>query len=214
MYGSKTLILGLSIACSTILQANPLEQEGEAIAKQGNGKGLTPCAPCHGDQGEGKLVEAFPQLAGLSPDYMKTQLVNFRSGARENPVMQAVAQMLSEPEEGKVIAYFSSLPSKKIPDSNSSISTDVGQAIATTGLWNKAVPACFACHGPDGMGVGTAFPRIAWQPPLYIVAQLKAWQKNTRKNDPNGLMKVVADKLTDDEIQSVANYLNTIEARK
>jgi cytochrome c553 len=197
-----------------LLSAQTLEKEGAAIARQGNGKGLMPCVPCHGENGEGKSVEGFPQLAGLPADYLQNQMEHFRSGARQNPVMQAVAQMMEESDAKKLAAYFASLKPQRPKADQGAQAQDLGQTIATVGLWNKGVPACFACHGPDGAGVGSAFPRITWQPAAYLVTQLKSWQSSTRTGDPNGLMKSVAEKLSDAEIQSVAQYLSTYERRK
>jgi cytochrome c553 len=207
------LLIGL-LAHDPVLSAQTLEKEGALIARQGNGKGLMPCGPCHGEKGEGKSVEGFPQLAGLSADYLQAQIEHFRSGARQNPVMQAVAQMMEESDSRKLAAYFASLKPQKPGSGQEAQGSDSGLAMATVGLWNKGVPACFACHGPDGAGVGSAFPRITWQPPAYLITQLKSWKNNTRKGDPNGLMKNVADKLSEAEIQSVAQYLSTYERRK
>ncbi|MHB8825444.1 MAG: c-type cytochrome, partial [Thiobacillus sp.] len=65
-------------------------------------------------------------------------------------------------------------------------------------------------HAVDGLGVAPAFPPIAGQHAAYTVSQLQAWKTGARTNDPQTLMKTVAEKLTDDEIHAVANYLATI----
>ncbi len=198
---------------SSLMFGGTLEKEGAAIVQQGNGKGLMPCAPCHGERGEGKLNEGFPQIAGLSREYIKTQIGNFRSGARNNPVMQAVAQMMDAADTDKVAVYLENQVAQPLAGSNP-VSDELGRKIATIGLWNKAVPSCYSCHGPDGLGVGTAFPRIVWQPSTYLAAQLNAWKDNTRKGDPNGLMKSIADRLSPEEIESVAKYLGSAERKQ
>jgi cytochrome c553 len=50
------------------------------------------------------------------------------------------------------------------------------------------------------------YPRISGQFPEYIADQLKAFRAGTRSNDPNGMMRGVAAKLTDRDIQAVAEY--------
>lgn len=74
------------------------------------------------------------------------------------------------------------------------------------------MPACVSCHGPGGKGIGAVFPALAGQHASYIKAQLEAWKNGTRRNDPNNLMKVVADRLTDEEVQAVSEYFATLPA--
>lgn len=81
-----------------------------------------------------------------------------------------------------------------------------GEGLAQRGLWSKGVPACAQCHGTAGLGVGTAFPRLAGQAAVYIVNQLIAWKSGERSNDPMHLMKGIAGKLDDEQIKAVAAY--------
>ena len=69
------------------------------------------------------------------------------------------------------------------------------------------MPACFACHGVEGAGIPPHFPSIAGQNSAYIANQLKNWQTGARLNDPQGLMKAVADKLSAEDISAVSAYL-------
>ena len=85
-----------------------------------------------------------------------------------------------------------------------------GKNLAINGAWDRQVPPCFKCHAVDGLGVAPAFPAIAGQHAAYTVSQLQAWKTGARTNDPQTLMKTVAEKLTDDEIRAVADYLATI----
>jgi len=65
------------------------------------------CAACHGDDGLG--VEDFPPLAGKDAGYLATQLQDYRSGARENPMMNAIASDLSDAEITGLADHFASL---------------------------------------------------------------------------------------------------------
>ena len=78
--------------------------------------------------------------------------------------------------------------------------------LATTGNWKIGVPACTQCHGVTGLGVGAAFPQIAGQSAVYLTNQLQAWKAGTRTNDPMGLMRGIAVKLSPTEVESVASY--------
>lgn len=72
----------------------------------------------------------------------------------------------------------------------------------------RKLPACASCHGPSGAGIPAQFPRLSGQYPKYLVQQLKNFRSGHRDNDPNGMMRDIAYKLTDDEISSLAKYVS------
>jgi cytochrome c553 len=84
----------------------------------------------------------------------------------------------------------------------------LGQAIYRGGILSKGVAACTACHSPNGSGVPAQFPRVAGQYAEYTAAQLKAFRAGERANDPNRIMRMVAEKLSDREIAAVAEYIS------
>jgi cytochrome c553 len=181
---------------------------GAALAQQG-GPGITACAACHGARGEGQAAAGFPRLAGQPKAYLLKQLQEFANGTRKNPQMEPIARALSAQQRGDVADHYASLPGWKAgaKATASSPQSLLGSSLATRGNWNQEIPACFACHGPDGAGIPPHFPALTGQPSAYTRAQLKAWQAGTRSNDPQGLMKAVADRMTDAEIDAVSLYL-------
>ena len=181
---------------------------GAALAQQG-GPGITACVACHGARGEGQAAAGFPRLAGQPKAYLLKQLQEFADGKRKNPQMEPIARALSAQQRGDVADHYASLPGWKA-DAKADASSPqslLGSSLATRGNWNKEIPACFACHGPDGAGIPPHFPALTGQPSAYTRAQLKAWQAGTRSNDPQGLMKAVADRMTDAEIDAISRYL-------
>ena len=74
---------------------------------------------------------------------------------------------------------------------------------------------CAGCHGPAGAGMPSQYPRVAGQFSEYVEAQLKAFRigagdpqnAGARVNDPNGMMRSVAARMTDKEIRAVAEYV-------
>ena len=50
------------------------------------------------------------------------------------------------------------------------------------------------------------YPRLAGQFAEYVAAQLKGFKDGARSNDPNGIMRGVAARMTEREIQAVAQY--------
>ena len=126
-------------------------------------------------------------------------MTGFQKGTRANPMMSGVVANLTIAQIEAIAAYFAALPLPRTPEPTP-LPAGPGAVLAIDGDWNHStagIPACNSCHGPYGLGVGSAVPRLAGQPSTYVVAQLGAWQKDGRKDDPRqGLMKRVADKLT------------------
>lgn len=189
---------------------------GHEIVMQGiPSQGVAACMACHKENGEGNLAINSPQIAGLNAEYLAKQIKDYQSLTRINPIMQPIAKALKPQDIANVAAYFSSLPvNKKSESSTNTAKIDLGKSIAQNGLWNKGVPACFSCHGPNAIGVGENFPRLIFQGKKYISQQLHDWKKGLRKNDPNQLMKTVALKLTNQEIDAVSEYLGSLEIEK
>lgn len=184
------------------------DEAAQTIAMQGTKQGTPACQSCHSADGGGMATGGIPRLAGLSETYLERQLMNFRSGKRKSPIMQPIAASLSEKEVAQLAAYFAALPAPAVtPASGDAALLGKGEAIATVGDWGHEIPACFQCHGPGGRGVGADFPAIAGQSSLYVANQIAAWKTGRRSNDPAGLMKAVADKLSADQVKAVSAFI-------
>ena len=68
------------------------------------------CAACHGKAGEKPTLPDAPLLAGQESDYLVHALKAFRSGARDNPLMGAIAKPLSDADIDALSTYYASLP--------------------------------------------------------------------------------------------------------
>lgn len=181
---------------------------GAAIAKKETAT-VAACMQCHGTNGEGRPAAGFPRLAGQNKDYLVKQLTDFKAKLRKNPLMGPVANLLSLAQINDVADYYSSLSPWKAGSNPVPVTpqTARGAQLAHQGNWDKGMPACFACHGVDGTGIPPHFPSIAGQNATYIASQLNEWKAGTRINDPEGLMKAVADKLSAEDISAVSTYL-------
>ena len=83
-----------------------------------------------------------------------------------------------------------------------------GEKIYRGGNLASGAAACTACHGPQGMGLAQAnFPRLAGQHADYLILQLQAFEKGTRKNSPNGMMEDISHRLTDEQMKAVCSYI-------
>jgi len=206
-------LLMLATVLAAPAPATAADMDGATIASQGNGRGAAACATCHGTDGVGQQAAGFPRLAGLNAAYLRHQLESYANGTRDNVIMNPMAASLDERERRILADYYSTLPFAVLPEKSASISfpeseqDDPGAWLALRGRWEKQVPACVQCHGPRGIGVGEHFPPLAGQPAKYIADQLQAWQSGARRNDPLGLMKHIADALSNDDIQAVSAWL-------
>lgn len=174
-------------------------KKGQSIASN--------CAACHGHDGDHTTAQTIPKLAQQLEPYIEKQLDDFKSGARKNSIMSSMASTLSDQDVKDVAAYFSSqkMTADKVADKSLA---EEGKKIFTGGIANKAVPACASCHGAHGEGMPLTFPRLAGQHAQYIVAQLKNFKSDARTNDPNGVMRTIASKLSDHQMEAVADYVS------
>jgi len=169
------------------------------------------CAACHGADGNSTLA-VNPVLAGQHADYTLKQLTNFRPrdgkpAERPNAIMAGMVATLSADDMRELAAYFETQKPAPRMARNAEL-VKLGQAIYRGGILLKNVAACSACHGPNGAGMPAQFPRLAGQFADYTAAQLRAFRSGERANDPNRMMRAVADKLSDREIVAVAEYIS------
>ena len=201
------------LICSLAFASPAQIAAGKKIVLEGNSKDALACMTCHMENGEGMQDSAFPQLAGQNPAYISKQLKDLQGKLRLSDVMNPIAKSLSDDDIADVAAYYASMPRvSKIEKSTSATNFEQGRLIAERGLWSKGVPACFSCHGPNAEGVGENFPPLINQGKLYITQELQKWKDGTRNNDPDKLMKTIAKKLTQKEIEAVAEYISTLPA--
>jgi cytochrome c553 len=182
--------------------AKPDAAKGQAIAGQ-------VCAACHANDGNSPIA-ANPKLAGQFYEYLHKQLVNFKSQGgkkpeRDNAVMAGMTANLSAADLKDLAAYYAAQKLKPAAARDKDLAA-LGQKIYRGGNAATGVAACSGCHGPAGSGIPAQYPRLAGQFPEYIDAQLKAFRAGARANDPNGMMRSVAARMTDREIQAVSEY--------
>ncbi|MEZ8500648.1 cytochrome c [Vibrio splendidus] len=196
------LILSLLASCSVWAQGS---------IEAGKAKSQT-CVACHGADGN-SLITQYPKLAGQHEKYLEKQLKELKLGmtsggkqGRNEPVMGAMAMSLSEEDMADLAAYYASLPisSNSTPENV----VDEGKVLYTAGNAERGVTACIACHGPRGNGTQlSGFPKISGQHADYIKAQLEKFRDGSRNNDMNAMMRDVAKKLTDADIDTLSKYV-------
>jgi cytochrome c553 len=167
---------------------------------------LSLCQTCHGTNGYAQQ-NAWPNLAGQSAKYMVKQLQDLKNNARQSPLMQAYAKLLSEQEMIEISDYYakqSRHPAQNIPNPR-------GEQLYLRGDATLRVPACSACHGPSGLGNDAAkYPALAQQNALYIQQQLLAFKTHARQNDPHHIMQDISERLSSEDIVALSQYLSLL----
>lgn len=211
------------------VQTAPLTPE-KAVwgdAKAGATKAGT-CAACHGLDGN-PTDPQYPRLAGQSERYIAHQIAVFKTGERSAgmaAVMKPFADTLSAQDARDIGAYFATQKAGAGVADDTVIASgpnagkkffEVGQKLFQSGDQARGIPACMACHGPDGAGnPGPAYPQIAGQQATYTQRRLEEYRAGTTtQKDPHlfNIMATVAKQLTDEEIGSVSSYLQGLHAR-
>jgi cytochrome c553 len=168
------------------------------------------CAACHGADGNSS-IPSNPNLAGQHASYILKQLNNFmpspdgKPALRQNGIMNGMAAPLSEPERKALALYFSKQTLKPAVAKDEKLVTE-GRKLWRAGDIKKGIPACAGCHGVAGGGLPAQYPSLAGQHPEYVVTQLKQFREGTRANDPEGVMRTIAAKMTDPQMAAVAEY--------
>jgi cytochrome c553 len=185
-----------SISCTSALAAGN--------AEAGAGKAAV-CQGCHGANGN-SINPDWPSLAGLGADYIVEQLQNFKDGKRSSPIMMPMAAPLSAQDMADLAAYFGSLTNTGL-EADPTYFRD-GEKLYRGGDKARDIPACMACHGPDGRGNEPAkFPSLRGQHSRYVEKQLNDYASGSRPAGPAGIMGNIAKKLSPDDIRNLSSYV-------
>jgi len=167
------------------------------------------CTACHGADGNSPLA-ANPSLAGQGAEYISRQLAHYKSGVRVNAIMQAMAATLT-PEEMLALGQYYSRQKSRVVGASDMQLAKAGQALFRGGN-SAGVPACAACHAPNGAGIPKNYPRLAGQHADYTYAQLKAFKTGERGADKDGkdaqgrIMADITQKMTEADMKAAADY--------
>ena len=206
----KSILAMVLLASAAVsAQAETAPAKGDAAKAQSIANQV--CAACHAADGN-SAAPANPKLAGQPAEYITKQLQNFKlglqdpskEGARKSPVMGALVAALSDQDMLNLGAYYAAI---NIKPSTTKAPFKEGQKVYRGGNITTGLPACAACHGPAGAGMPSQYPRLGGQHADYVLAQLKAFRSGERANDASKMMRTIANKMSDQEMQAVANYV-------
>ncbi|WP_374247774.1 cytochrome c [Thermomonas sp.] len=211
------------------VQTAPLQEKpaswGDAQAGQSKAGA---CAACHGLDGNAMQQNA-PRIAGMPERYIAEQLHLFKSGQRTAGlagVMAPFAGMLNAQDMRDVGAWFAKQKAGAGVADDTVIAAgpnkdlkfyQVGERLFRTGDSSRNIPACMACHGPSGAGnPGPAYPALHGQDAAYVARRLEEYRAGTSTyTNPAHfkLMATVSHSLSDEEIKSLASYVQGLHTR-
>ena len=207
------------------VQSAPLDTAPEKVTwgdvKAGQTKAGA-CAACHGLDGN-PTDPQYPRIAGQPERYIAQQLQLFKHDKRNEgmaAIMKPFAKPLSAQDMRDLGAYFATQKAGAGVADDTVIAAgpnsgkkffEVGQQLFRSGDKARGIPACMACHGPDGAGnPGPAYPHIAGQQSAYTQRRLEEYRTGTTtQRDAHlfNVMATVAKQLSDEEIGSLSSYL-------
>jgi len=155
------------------------------------------CTACHGEKGVPQ-EKTTPIIWGEHQGYLYLQLRDFKSGARKNEFMSAVAAGLERDDMMALAEYFSK---KAWPD--------LGQPAASPEEALQAQRAnssigCTGCHLGQYQGDATV-PRLAGQSHDYLIKSMRDFRSGARGNNPG--MTTLMRATSESDLAAVANYL-------
>jgi cytochrome c553 len=164
------------------------------------------CQGCHGEQGI-SVEPLIPKLAGQYAGYIAKQVRDFQNGYRSNPIMNGMAATVDDADLPDIAAYFASRNKMKGDGSSNAL----GKKLFLNGDMTRMMVACVNCHGVNGKGKtpdNHVFPVLGGQQKEYLRGQLLNFRQGDRANSPGGIMNIVTQKMTDAEIEALAEYIS------
>ena len=201
------VIFALSLAAAPFALA-----AGDADAGQSK---TAMCVACHGADGN-SAAPNFPKLAGLGEKYLLKQMQDIKAGDRKILEMTGMLAAMSDQDLRDIAAFYDS---QQLQLSGAEdVKLELGEKIFRAGNIETGVPACTGCHSPAGNGNDPAgYPALGGQYSAYIAKQLRAFRTAAhdledpagRRNDgETAVMRGVAARMTDQEIDAVANFIS------
>ena len=183
-----TLVVMLSFAVTSISHAAGDAARGETLSQT--------CLGCHGAPGlrNPGPVYAIPMIGGQHAEYLLIALKAYQSAERSHKTMQAQAANLSDQDMQDIAAFFAAMDGNSRPSQVNAEQKAAGQ--------DKSA-ACASCHGANGDGTVTSFPKLAGQYESYLVQALKDYRSGERDN---AVMKGFAGNLHIDDIEALAAW--------
>lgn len=178
-----------------IIKGDP--EKGKALAKEGK------CSKCHGDTGVSDEDDT-PSIAGQIAAYSYKQLHDYKTKVRDDKSMFKKVKNLSNQDMIDLSAWYA----QQKPEAKAGTDKNI-PVLANKGDRKRFLLACDTCHDDEAMKRGFQTPIIEGQKPQHFIDTMIAFKEGDRENDHYNLMRSIAKKLTEAEIDELAAYYAT-----
>ncbi len=206
MHSRNLLGLCLALAASAALAAAPSTDKGDPLKLKGDAKKgeevYEVCSGCHLASGIGRPDGSLPVVSSQHAAVLVKQMVDIRTGHRDNPTMLPFAQSMSAQDMADSAAYMHTL--KLSPKNGKGTGKNVKRGKE---LYEKD---CKSCHGAGGEGDEAKFiPMLVGQHFKYMQRQIDEMRAGKRKNADKDMVKVVKG-YSDVDIEAVSDYMSRL----
>jgi cytochrome c553 len=201
------MLFAVLLLSASALQAAP-QTVPDTLAQR-----LVACTSCHARvDAQGKPVNDsyFPRLQGKPAGYLYNQLLNFREGRRQYPLMTYLVDHLPDAYLKEIAGHFAAQPPAAHAADVSAVSPQLlerGRQLAMNGDRARKLPACVACHGQRLTGVEPAIPGLLGLPRDYVNAQFGAWRNKARRAHAPDCMAQITASLSLEDVNAVSSWL-------
>jgi len=171
-------------------------KKGEIIATK------LKCQKCHGKDGISDENDT-PNIAGLSRAYAFKQLFDYKYGRRKDKVMRRRCEKVTDQDLADMAAWYETMKMEPMMGVAASKTVPV---LVNKGDMKRLLLPCETCHNAKGEGRGQLVPSIGGQKREHFIDTMTAYKEADRKNDDYGVMRFIAERLSDDEIEQLALY--------
>ncbi len=207
-----SLFLIISLAAGSAFAARPgaSASTDDILKIKGNAKNgeevYEVCSACHLPDGMGRSDGSLPVVAGQHEKVLVKQMIDIRTGHRDNPTMYPFAQSMEPQDIADSAAYMAKL---KLKTSNGKgPGKDLKRGAE---LYAKD---CQSCHKDNGVGDAAKFvPLLTAQHYEYTLRQMEEMREGKRKNADKDMMKVVKT-YSKADIAAVADYMSRLKPKK
>jgi cytochrome c553 len=174
---------------------------------------LLACATCHAraDARGNPVNDSFyPRLQGKPAGYLYHQLLNFRDGRRQYPLMTYLVDHLPDTYLREIAQHFAAQPPTVLPPQASGLSSTAlerGRRLVVDGDAARKIPACVACHGARLTGVQPNIPGLLGLPRDYVNAQFGAWRNKVRRAHAPDCMADITARLSLEDVAAISGWL-------
>jgi cytochrome c553 len=154
------------------------------------------CVACHGTNGNATLPN-MPSLAAQPAFYLLAQLVQFKTGQRNDPQMTPFAESLADADIENIAAYYAAQPLAPASGKPDPMRAAAGKKIADANQ-------CGSCHLPDYSG-REQIGRLAGQREDYLFKAMQDY-RDARRSGFDGQMTGILRGFSDQDLADLAHY--------